>query len=226
MINANTATCAHPAEAGHRGKDVRSDLHVAIEPRDSGGIEIDARVPRRALLRRVDPQPGRGRCSNALGVKHARIAIHDEGALPFVICRAHRSGGQTRRTGRWHEGAAREDRASRASDADRLRRSRLYLPGQRAQVFHQRRHCTGPTPSFSIWKTPFTTPKKMRRDCWCAMRCAPSISAVRAHGSHQPVAAGAGRSGGDCSRISRPGSDSQSGEARTSRRSQTADRVN
>src|SRR5207248_2165878 len=27
-------------EAGHSGKDVRSDLHVAIEPRDAGGLEI------------------------------------------------------------------------------------------------------------------------------------------------------------------------------------------
>ncbi len=30
----------HAAEAGHWGKDVRSDLHVAIEPRDSGGLDI------------------------------------------------------------------------------------------------------------------------------------------------------------------------------------------
>ncbi len=27
-------------EAGHCGKDVRSDLHVAIETRDSGGLEV------------------------------------------------------------------------------------------------------------------------------------------------------------------------------------------
>ncbi len=31
---------AGSGEAGHWGKDVRSDLHVAIEPRDSGGLEI------------------------------------------------------------------------------------------------------------------------------------------------------------------------------------------
>ena len=27
-------------EAGHWGKDIRSDLHVALEPQDSGGLEI------------------------------------------------------------------------------------------------------------------------------------------------------------------------------------------
>ena len=34
------------AEAGHWGKEVRSDLHVAIEPSDSGGIEfgLESRV--------------------------------------------------------------------------------------------------------------------------------------------------------------------------------------
>ena len=28
------------SEAGHHGKDIRSDLHVALEPRGGGGLEI------------------------------------------------------------------------------------------------------------------------------------------------------------------------------------------
>ena len=40
MSSDNTATTVHPAEAGHYGEDVRSDLHVVIEPRDSDGLEI------------------------------------------------------------------------------------------------------------------------------------------------------------------------------------------
>src|ERR1700728_3019947 len=84
MSSDNTATTAHPAEAGHYGKDVRSDLHVAIEPRDSGGLEI-------TLESRVGLYYGTSILSQTrqvletLGVKHARISIHDEGALPFVI---------------------------------------------------------------------------------------------------------------------------------------------
>ena len=28
------------AEAGHYGKEIRSDAHVAVEPRDGGGVQI------------------------------------------------------------------------------------------------------------------------------------------------------------------------------------------
>src|SRR6516164_4707385 len=72
------------AEAGHYGKDIRSDLHVAIDPRDSSGLEI-------TLESRVGLYYGNSILSQtrkvleSLGVKHARISIHDEGALPFVI---------------------------------------------------------------------------------------------------------------------------------------------
>src|ERR1039457_5759704 len=74
----------HSAEAGHWGKEVRSDLHVAFEERDSGGLEI-------SLESRVAPYYGSAILAQTrevlgeLGVKHARVAIHDEGALPFTI---------------------------------------------------------------------------------------------------------------------------------------------
>src|SRR5712692_11988713 len=59
------------AEAGHWGKDVRSDLHVAIEARDGGGVEV-------TLESRVAPYYGDSIRAQArqvlesLGVKHAR----------------------------------------------------------------------------------------------------------------------------------------------------------
>ncbi len=54
------------AEAGHWGKDIRSDLHVAIEPRDRGGIEID-------LESRVAPYYGDAiRAQTAAGPETAR----------------------------------------------------------------------------------------------------------------------------------------------------------
>ena len=34
---------AGSGEAGHFGKDVRSDLHVTVDPRESGGLEITMR---------------------------------------------------------------------------------------------------------------------------------------------------------------------------------------
>src|ERR1700746_2914704 len=117
-----------PAEAGHWGKDVRSDLHVAVEPRDSGGIEL-------GLESRVAPYYGEAILTQArqvletLGVKNAKVSIHDEGALPYVI--AARIETAARRAGLGANQKALPDRVALPgpSPKDRLRRSRLYLPG-------------------------------------------------------------------------------------------------
>jgi citrate lyase subunit beta/citryl-CoA lyase len=117
-----------PAEAGHWGKDVRSDLHVAVEPRDSGGIEL-------GLESRVAPYYGDAILAQArqvlemLNVKNARVSIHDEGALPYVI--AARLETAVRRAGLTNSNKALPDKIAppAASTKDRLRRSRLYLPG-------------------------------------------------------------------------------------------------
>src|SRR6266404_816641 len=82
--SASHATSSRSADAGHWGKEVRSDVHVAFEARDSGGVEI-------SLESRVAPYYGTAileqtrEVLSELGAKHARLAIHDEGALPFVI---------------------------------------------------------------------------------------------------------------------------------------------
>ena len=83
MANAEAQT-KRVGEAGHWGKDVRSDAHVWIEPRDRGGIDI-------VLESRVKPYYGEAirnqteSALEALAVAHAQVLIHDEGALPFVI---------------------------------------------------------------------------------------------------------------------------------------------
>ncbi|PYX10997.1 MAG: citrate lyase ACP [Acidobacteria bacterium] len=128
---------AQIAEAGHWGKDVRSDLHVSLEPRDSGGLEI-------ALQSRVAAYYGDSIVAqtrevlSALGVEHAQLSIHDEGALPFVI--AARIEAAVSRAG--CKIADKSARATlekvalpRASGRDRLRRSRLYLPGSEPKYF-------------------------------------------------------------------------------------------
>jgi citrate lyase subunit beta / citryl-CoA lyase len=134
MSSPNTANRAHPAEAGHHGKDVRSDLHVAIEPRDSGGLEI-------TLESRVGLYYGTSILSQtrqvleSLGVKHARISIHDEGALPFVI--SARIETAVKRAGLGNDQKALPERVALPGPTprDRLRRSRLYLPGSEPKYF-------------------------------------------------------------------------------------------
>src|SRR5713101_1837790 len=134
MKSATETRPAQSAEAGHWGKDVRSDLHVAIEARDGGGVEI-------TLESRVAPYYGDSIRAQArdvlesLGVKHARVAIHDEGALPFVI--AARIETAVRRAGLGKGGKALPEKVTlpAASPRDRLRRSRLYLPGTEPKYF-------------------------------------------------------------------------------------------
>ena len=121
-------------EAGHWGKDVRSDVHVAFETRDSGGVEI-------SLESRVAPYYGSAileqtrEVLSELGVKHARVAIHDEGALPFVI--AARIEAAARRAGisLGKRSLPEPHPVPAASPKDRLRRSRLYLPGSEPKYF-------------------------------------------------------------------------------------------
>ena len=134
MISLNASTSAHSAEAGHWGKDVRSDLHVAIEPRDRGGLEI-------TLESRVGLYYGSAILSQtrqvleSLDVKHARISIHDEGALPFVI--SARIESAVKRASLGGDNRALPDKIvlRMPSPRDRLRRSRLYLPGSEPKYF-------------------------------------------------------------------------------------------
>ncbi len=121
-------------EAGRAGGDVRSDVHVTVEECSTGGIEIE-------LHSRVAPYYGdsiRSQVRNvlvALGVQHARVSLIDEGALPFVI--AARVEAAARRAGLGGRQSALPDPIplSPPSAKDRLRRSRLYLPGNEPKYF-------------------------------------------------------------------------------------------
>ncbi len=125
---------AQIGEAGRQGADVRSDLHVAFEPRRSGGIELE-------LESRVAPYYGESIREQAndvlrqLGIEHARLVIHDEGALPYVI--AARIEAAVRRAGLAEGRRALPDAVAKParSARDRLRRSRLYLPGSEPKYF-------------------------------------------------------------------------------------------
>ncbi len=116
------------ASAGRSGDGVRSDLYVCIGVTDSGGIDV-------ALESKVGVFYGDSirRCTEStlktLGVENARVEMADKGALPYVI--AARVETAARRAG--YSGKALPDRTAVLPDApsakDRLRRSRLYLPG-------------------------------------------------------------------------------------------------
>jgi citrate lyase subunit beta/citryl-CoA lyase len=122
------------AEAGPRGEGVRSDTYVAVEPRDSGGLEV-------VLESRVEPYYGeaiRDQARHVLGqldVRHARVTLKDEGALPFAI--AARIEAAVKRAGLAAGKQALPEKVAlpHESARDRLRRSRLYLPGMEPKYF-------------------------------------------------------------------------------------------
>ena len=121
-------------EAGRAGTDVRSDLHVIFEPRSNGGIEISLRSRVELYYGEVIRQQVRD-VLQTLGIENAHLDIVDEGALPFVI--AARIEAAVRRAGLREDKSALPEAAAlpAPSPRDRLRRSRLYLPGNEPKYF-------------------------------------------------------------------------------------------
>lgn len=121
-------------EAGRPGDDVRSDLHVIVELAAEGGIELEIVSKVESLYGRSIEETARSTLSG-LGVEHARVRIDDKGAVPFVIAArveaaARRAGVPSGGDGRPHRTAPDRPRTAR----DRLRRSRLYLPGDQPKL--------------------------------------------------------------------------------------------
>jgi citrate lyase subunit beta/citryl-CoA lyase len=120
--------------AGRRGDAIRSDLWVGIELREAGGIELE-------LQSRVEPYFGDAIRRQArellaeLGVDDAQVKIEDAGALPFVI--AARIEAACRRAGADGGDGRPEREVAVPAEAPRLRlrRSRLYLPGDEPKYF-------------------------------------------------------------------------------------------
>lgn len=134
MPPAAETSVARRGEAGRVGLDVRSDLRVSFEERGRGGIDIDLRS-------RVDLYYGERirqqvrDILQALGVEHAHVTIADEGALPFVIAARVEVAVQRAGLGQGRSVLPEPVALPAPSAKDRLRRSRLYLPGNEPKYF-------------------------------------------------------------------------------------------
>ncbi len=128
------ATETRIGEVGHAGTEIRSDLYVRIAPRDRGGVEVrlESRVQAyygESIRRQTEE------VLEELGVRHAAVEIRDEGSLPFTI--AARLEAAVRRAG-LGEGTRillAQIPLPAPSSRERLRRSRLYLPGSEPKYF-------------------------------------------------------------------------------------------
>lgn len=120
--------------AGRSGKDARSDLKVEFSLRSSGGISIEF-VSRVATYYGDSIRQQATDVLKQMGVVDCHLLIEDEGALPFVI--SARIEAVVRRA--WGGKGKRvlpERTAHRMPlQRDRLRRSRLYLPGGEPKYF-------------------------------------------------------------------------------------------
>jgi citrate lyase subunit beta/citryl-CoA lyase len=121
-------------EAGRAGGDVRSDVHVAVEERTSGGIQIELRSRVELYYGNQIRQQVQA-ALKVLGIEHAYVSIVDEGALPFVIAARLEAAVCRARIGNEKVVMLDATPFSVASAKDRLRRSRLYLPGNEPKYF-------------------------------------------------------------------------------------------
>ncbi len=72
---------------------------------------------------------------DALGIKHARVELRDEGALPFVISARIETAARRAGLGLGRKASPEKIALPEPSPRDRLRRSRLYLPGSEPKYF-------------------------------------------------------------------------------------------
>ena len=122
-------------EAGRVGPRVRSECRVAVELRDEGGLDIQLQSRIEAMYGTALRAQIEAGCA-ALGVENALVEVQDAGALPFVL------------DARLETAVRRADpsltatilpemsqKCTYGTERDRMRRSRLYLPGNEPKFF-------------------------------------------------------------------------------------------
>lgn len=113
---------------------MRSDCRVVFVPRSTGGIDVE-------LQSKVAAYYGDSILTQArqvladLGVEHARLLIEDQGALPFVISARIEAAVRRAGLGEGRRSLPQQVALPAPSARDRLRRSRLYLPGSEPKYF-------------------------------------------------------------------------------------------
>ena len=117
------------SEAGRTGKSIRSDCWVSIETKSSGGLSLEIRSKVESMYGesfRQTVEEG----LKLFGIENAAVEIEDKGALPFTIMA--RLETAVRRLG---DPVSRQflpemaEQCTYTTTRDRMRRSRLYLPG-------------------------------------------------------------------------------------------------
>ncbi len=123
------------SSAGKRGEKIRSDCYIELEVKSSGGIKLDIKS-KVASMYGDSIKNQITEMSKFFGIKNANILLEDNGALPFVL------------SARFELAVKRlfpeiekeyllplNKKKLYKSSKDRLRRSRLYLPGNEPKFY-------------------------------------------------------------------------------------------
>lgn len=123
------------ASAGQRGEKVRSDCYIEIELKNSGGLDINIQSKVASMYGDSIRNDILNMCS-FFGIENASVLVEDNGALPFVMAARFETALK-----RINPELEKEflfpfnKKNSYGSTKDRLRRSRLYLPGNEPKFF-------------------------------------------------------------------------------------------
>ena len=123
------------ASSGKQGTSVRTDCFMEIEVKRSGGLKFDIRSKVGSMYGDSIREQLEDMCS-FFGLKHASVKLEDSGALPFIL--AARFEAALRKTGH-HQNKEYLLPISKnnlySTKKDKMRRSRLYLPGNEPKFF-------------------------------------------------------------------------------------------
>jgi citrate lyase subunit beta/citryl-CoA lyase len=123
------------SSAGKRGENVRSDCYFEIEIKNSGGIKIDLNSKVSSMYGKSIKDQIKDICK-FFDIKNIKLYLEDNGALPFVIEARLESAVK-----KLFPGTKKEywipfnNKNSYKTTKDKLRRSRLYLPGNEPKFF-------------------------------------------------------------------------------------------
>lgn len=123
------------SSAGHRGEKIRSDCYIEIEATRTGGIKIEMKSKVAALYGQAI-RDQIFEMSNYFGINNAKIYIEDYGALPFILAARYELALKKLFPESEKEYLLPFNKSNTYPSAkERLRRSRLYLPGNEPKFF-------------------------------------------------------------------------------------------
>ena len=123
------------SSAGKRGESVKSDCYIELKLKDSGGIKIKLKSKVESMYGDSIKNQISEMCS-FFSIKNAEVLIEDTGALPFVIAARFELAVKKLFPNSKKEFLLPFNKKNNyKTSKDKLRRSRLYLPGNESKFF-------------------------------------------------------------------------------------------